>query len=269
MQHQLKLGYMPTRRKFFSREDAIRYRKLILDKIRAVAPHIDIVDIDTLNEEGLIRDVAEGEAAARLFRAADVDALFVPRCNFGTEDAVTLAAARVGKPVLLWGPRDEKPGESGERLRDSQCGLFATSKVMQRFGVKFTYITNSRVDDPVFVNGFLNFLRAADAVRRFKNARIGQVATRPRGRRWGGIFTCSPAPELPNGTSRWGSISSMRPGLGEMFFRGVIFPSKWSIGSSGITRFTMSAFTPTRTIWCCARHSTPRGRRGRGSRSTA
>ena len=180
MQNQLKLGYMPTRRKFFSREDAIRYRTLILDKIRAVAPHIDIVDIDTLNEEGLIRDVAEGEAAARLFRAADVDALFVPHCNFGTEDAVTLAAARVGKPVLLWGPRDEKPGESGERLRDSQCGLFATSKVMQRFGVKFTYITNSRVDDPVFVNGFLNFLRAADAVRRFKNARIGQVATRPR-----------------------------------------------------------------------------------------
>ena len=46
MQNQLKLGYMPTRRKFFSREDAIRYRTLILDKIRAVAPHIDIVDIE-------------------------------------------------------------------------------------------------------------------------------------------------------------------------------------------------------------------------------
>ena len=102
MQNQLKLGYMPTRRKFFSREDAIRYRKLILDKIRAVAPHIDIVDIDTLNEEGLIRDVAEGETAARLFRAADVDALFVPHCKFrhrGRGDARRRQGRKTGAAV--------------------------------------------------------------------------------------------------------------------------------------------------------------------------
>ena len=39
----------------------------------------------------------------------------------------------MGLPVLLWGPRDERPDENGVRLRDSQCGLFATGKVLRRF----------------------------------------------------------------------------------------------------------------------------------------
>lgn len=176
----LRLGFLPTRRKFFSKEDALKYKAAILLKIRELAPRLEIIDLEWLNEEGLLRSSAEAEEAANRFLAAGVDAVFCPHCNFGTEDAVALAAKRIGKPVLLWGPRDEAPLPDGERLRDTQCGLFATSKVLQRFGVKFSYITNSRLDSPVFANGFLNFLRAADAVRRFKNARIGQISTRPR-----------------------------------------------------------------------------------------
>eukprot|EP00831_Metopus_contortus_P035605 TRINITY_DN2834_c0_g3_i1.p2 TRINITY_DN2834_c0_g3~~TRINITY_DN2834_c0_g3_i1.p2 ORF type:complete len:334 (+),score=64.89 TRINITY_DN2834_c0_g3_i1:751-1752(+) len=180
MHRPLRLGFMPTRRRFFSREDSLKYKELIFKKIRELAPRIELIDIEWLNDEGLVRDVEEGQRVARHFIDKEVDAIFCPHCNFGTEDAVTLAAKKVGKPVLLWGPRDEAPSVDGERLRDSQCGLFATSKVMQRFGVKFSYITNSRLDTPVFAHGFLNFLRAANAVRYFKGARIGQVSTRPR-----------------------------------------------------------------------------------------
>ena len=180
MKNSLRLGFMPTRRRFFSREDSIKYKELTLKRIKELAPDLEIVDLEWLNEEGLLRDIDEAQKAARYFIGKDVDAVFCPHCNFGTEDAVTIAAKKIGKPVLLWGPRDETPEPDGSRLRDSQCGLFATSKVMQRFGVKFTYITNSRLDSPVFSNGFLNFLRAANAVKHFKGARIGQVSTRPR-----------------------------------------------------------------------------------------
>ena len=180
MHTPLRLGFMPTRRRFFSREDSLKYKVLILEKIKKLAPGLEIIDLEWLNDEGLLRDVDEGQKVARHFIEKDVDAVFCPHCNFGTEDAVTLAAKKIGKPVLLWGPRDEAPSADGERLRDSQCGLFATSKVMQRFGVKFSYITNSRLDTKVFENGFLNFLRAANAVKHFKGARIGQVSTRPR-----------------------------------------------------------------------------------------
>ena len=180
MYKPLRLGFMPTRRRFFSKEDALKYKALTLKRIRELAPRVEFIDLEWLNEEGLLLEAGEALRAARHFIAEEVDAVFCPHCNFGTEEAVAIAAKQVGKPVLLWGPRDEAPGENGERWRDSQCGLFATSKVLQRFGVKFTYITNSRLDTSVFANGFRNFLRAANAVKAFKGARIGQVSTRPR-----------------------------------------------------------------------------------------
>lgn len=39
------------------------------------------------------------------------------------------------------GPLDERPEPDGTRLRDTQCGLFATGKVLRRFGIPFTYMT--------------------------------------------------------------------------------------------------------------------------------
>ena len=177
---KFRIGFMPTRRRFFSKEDSLKYKELIAAKIRVLAPECDIFDLEGINEEGLLRGIDDAEKAVEHFKKNEVDCLFIPHCNFGTEDAIAFAAKKIGKPVLLWGPRDESPLPNGERLRDSQCGLFATSKVFQRSGIPFSYIVSSRIDTPVFENGFRNFLRAADSVRHFKNARIGQVSTRPR-----------------------------------------------------------------------------------------
>lgn len=65
------------------------------------------------------------------------------------------------------------------RLRDTQCGIFATGKVLRRFNVPFTYITNSAVDSKVFERGFKNFIGAANVVKHFKQLRILQISTRP------------------------------------------------------------------------------------------
>ena len=99
--------------------------------------------------------------------------------NFGTEEAVGRLGKFLGKPLLLWGPRDEAPQDNGIRLRDTQCGLFATSNVLQKYGVPFSYIVNSRLDDPVFERGVKTFLAAVRAAKAFVGARIGQVSTRP------------------------------------------------------------------------------------------
>ena len=78
----------------------------------------------------------------------------------------------MGLPVLLWGPRDERPDENGVRLRDSQCGLFATGKVLRRFGVPFTYMTNCRLTDPEFERGIKDFLAVCNVVDTFRHTRI-------------------------------------------------------------------------------------------------
>jgi len=176
---KVKLGLAPTRRDVFSREDSLKYKGLIEAKLNEW--DVDVVNIDWLNDEGLLYTEAEAAQVAERFRAEGVDAVFAPHCNFGTEGAVAKVGRDVGKPFLLWGPRDEAPIEDGTRLRDTQCGLFATSKILRRLGVPFTYIVNSRVDSPVFERGFKTFLGAAAAANTFIGARIGQVSTRPGG----------------------------------------------------------------------------------------
>ena len=176
---KIKLGIAPTRRFCFSKEDAHRFKDIILEKMRA-DERVEVIDIDDINEEGLIYDsVGDVDKIADKFIAAKVDAVFFPHCNFGTEDTVAKVAKKVGKPVLLWGPRDEDPLEDGSRLRDTQCGLFATGKILRRFNVKFTYIPNCAIDDPIFVRGFDTFLRAVSVVKAFNKARILQIAPRP------------------------------------------------------------------------------------------
>ena len=173
----IKVGFAPTRRDIFSREDALAYRRKIRERLDMLGP--DIIDIDDINDEGLMYDVESASKVARKFVSEGVDAVFAPHCNFGTEEAVATLGSIVKKPLLLWGPRDEAPLDDGLRLRDTQCGLFATSKVLQRFNIPFTYIENCRLEHPMFEREFKTFIAAANVVKRFYGMKIGQVATRP------------------------------------------------------------------------------------------
>lgn len=171
------IGYAPTRRNVFSREDALKYKILIKQKVTSLS--YKVVDIEDCATEGLLFTDKDAENTIKKFKEKNVDAVFSPHCNFGAESVTARVAAGVGKPFLLWGPRDEAPLEDGTRLRDTQCGLFATSKVLQRFNTPFTYIINSRIEDEVFRRGFENFARAANVVKVFKKIKIGQVGVRP------------------------------------------------------------------------------------------
>jgi len=173
----VKLGFLPTRRNVFDPVEAGRYKDIIREKLRSY--NVEIVDINSLNEEGMIFDVIDAQKAANIFIQNNVDAIFAPHCNFGTEDAVAKVGKLVGKPFLLWGPQDEAANENGFRKRDSQCGLFATSKALHRYGVPFSYIVNSDVQSKTFDKGFQDFIRTANAVKAVKTARVGQIGTRP------------------------------------------------------------------------------------------
>lgn len=174
---KIKLGYVPTRRSIFSAPDAIKYRGLTADRLTELG--IDFVDITDINEEGLLYDDRDVEKIAEKFEKEGVDGLMLAHCNIGTEYVCARLAKRLGLPVLLWGPLDERPEPNGERLRDTQCGLFATGKVLRRFRVPFTYLTNCRLSDPVFERGVRDFLAVCNVVKTFKNIRILQISTRP------------------------------------------------------------------------------------------
>lgn len=173
----VKLGYAPTRRSIFSAPDAIKYRNLTRDRL--VELGVEFVDITDINEEGLLYDEQDMLLIAEKFKREKIDGLFLPHCNFGTEYVTAKLAKEMGVPVLLWGPLDERPEEDGTRLRDTQCGLFATGKVLRRFQVPFTYMTNCRLEDPVFERGLRDFLAVCNTVKTFRSIKILQISTRP------------------------------------------------------------------------------------------
>ena len=177
MKAQIKIGFAPTRRSIFSAPDAIKYADLTRKKLDEL--QIDYVDIKDINEDGLLYDDAGLEVVTERFKKEKIDGLFLAHENFGTEYECARLAKALNVPVLLWGPRDEAPEPDGGRLRDSQCGLFATGKVLRRFGVKFTYMTNCRLDDPEFERGLRDFIAVCNVVKVFRRTRILQIGPRP------------------------------------------------------------------------------------------
>ena len=174
---KIRIGLAPTRRSIFSAPDAIKFANLTRDKLDELG--VEYVDIKDINEEGLLYDDEDRIKIAEKFKREKVDGLFLPHGNFGTEYECARLAKELNVPVLLWGPRDERPEPDGMRLRDSQCGLFATGKVLRRFGVPFTYMTNCRLDDPEFARGVKDFLAVCNVVKKFRNIRILQIGPRP------------------------------------------------------------------------------------------
>lgn len=174
---KIKLGLAPTRRSIFSAPAAMEYAEKTRSRLKELG--VEYVDINDISEDGLLHDEEDEIRIAEKFRAAGVSGLFLPHTNFGTEYECARLAKRLGLPVLLWGPRDECPDQNGMRLRDSQCGLFATGKVLRRFNVPFTYMTNCNLTDPEFERGVRDFLAVCSVVKTFRSIRILQIGPRP------------------------------------------------------------------------------------------
>lgn len=171
------MGLVPIGKFVFSNDDAIRYKKLLQAKLKDWS--VRYIDLEGVLPDGLVKDQSHVDATVEHMKKAGVDCIFMPHCNFGTEGAVGMIAKKMGVPVLLWGPRDEAPLPDGRRLRDTLCGLFASSKVVRKLKVPFTYIENCRIDDEALRKGVDVFMRAVNVANIFrKGVRIGMVGDR-------------------------------------------------------------------------------------------
>lgn len=189
LDYKLKIALVPERRWLAdaaTRKGIFEPKRAVMNKEMAV-PYIkehftdedtEFVDLDFLNDEGLLHDPNDAEKVAEELKKQNVDAIFVINCNFGSEEAVGQLAKMMGVPVLLWGPLDDVFEPDGIRYTDCQCGLFAISKQLKRLKVPFSYIENCRITDKEFTDGVNKFLSVVCMVKNFKKLRITAVGTR-------------------------------------------------------------------------------------------
>ena len=188
LNYKLKIGLLPIRRNIkeppkrigiFQSDYAVENKNNAIKYIREHYEDADtqFVDLEWLNEEGLLRLDSDCDKVAEYFKQEKIDALFIINCNFGQENCAGLVAKQLRVPTLLWGPRDRN-FSNDIRYTDTQCGLFAMSKQLKRNNVKFSYIENCDITAPAFDQGLRKFFGVACMVKNFKNMRILQVGTR-------------------------------------------------------------------------------------------
>lgn len=180
MNKTITIGVAPIKRAFLSMEAAKAQKDKFMGVISSLnLKLLEIVDIDDLCENGIASNVDVVPKIVEKFKDAKIDALFIPFCDFGAEAVAGGIAAELRVPTLVWGPRDDAPNTPQARGRDTQCGLFAATKVIRNYGVKFSYIFNEPSDSPAFREGFMNFIRLVTVVRDMNGLRVLKIGDRP------------------------------------------------------------------------------------------
>jgi L-fucose isomerase-like protein len=186
--YTVKIGLVPIRRDVFWRpgifnpEKAVERGHYLVNYIKKhySGGKISFVDLEGINSEALLFKDEDADKVIDKFKQEKVDGIFLINCNFGNEEAAAQVAHELGKPVLLWAPLDDVFDKDGTRYTDSQCGIFATSRQLQRRNVPFTYIENCRIETNLFDKGLRSFFSVCCMVKNFKGLRVAQVGMRPK-----------------------------------------------------------------------------------------
>jgi len=195
----LKIGVAYTRRDTWINKATENNKILISNKIKKL---VELENVELFSTEDLdpyrknkyingreilqsnnkyLTDYQDAVNFADYFKKCKIDALVVVFCNYGQEEAIAKLAKELNVPVLLWAPSDSIDNENDiYRSTDSQCGVFAASKVLRRYGIKFSYIDNCQIDAIEFSNGLKQFFKTSRIVKNFRSARIAQVSVRPQ-----------------------------------------------------------------------------------------
>ena len=62
---------------------------------------------------------------------------------------------------------------------NTQCGMFAATKVLQRYGLKYSYIYNCTTKSEEFLKGYETFIRTAAVLKSLRTLRIAKIGERP------------------------------------------------------------------------------------------
>ena len=177
---KLRIAVIPVKREHTDVSAAIETRDLMMHSIeRLKHTQTEFVSISKVATNGILYRVEELDQVTDYLRNEKPDGLFFLHCDFGCEEVIGRLANQFELPVLLWGPRDH-PSKEKPLGRETQCGIFASSGLLNRLGIPFDYIVNCDVDDNTFVKGLDSFQRVVSVVKAFRTMRILQIGVRPK-----------------------------------------------------------------------------------------
>jgi len=136
-------------------------------------------------EYGVVETYQDAKKCAKLFKDHKevIDGVLVILPNFGDEKGIanTLRIADLKVPVLVHASSD-KLGKMGRRYRrDAFCGKISVCSVLHQYGIPFSLTENhtTEITSDEFKREIAKFDKICRVVTSLKNARFGQIGTRP------------------------------------------------------------------------------------------
>jgi L-fucose isomerase-like protein len=182
MKKDITLGFIPANRGFFSAELAASMRQQTIDALQKLGVKV-IVPSPDQTKVGCVENRKEAEVCADLFRKNNVQGIVVGAVNFGDESSVawTVRKAALNVPIMIFGCQEEEMLTMKTRRRDAFCGLLSIGDVLRQIGAKYSVPQRPICfpTDASFAKDLDWFIRVCRVVQGVRNARYGQIGTRP------------------------------------------------------------------------------------------
>ena len=134
---------------------------------------------------GVVETYDDAKKCAELFKAnrEKIIGILVVLPNFGDEKGIvsTLKLANLNVPILIQASSDEIDKMSRKFRRDAFCGKISVCGVLYQHGIPFSLTTLHTCDikSDNYKNDIIKFEKVCKIVDKLKNARLGQIGTRP------------------------------------------------------------------------------------------
>lgn len=177
-------GVIVGNRDVFPSQLAKRGRKEIIEVFNDLGyQHVILSEDDT--EFGVVETYQDAKKCAELFRnhKEEIDGILVILPNFGDEKGIvdTIKLSGLDVPVLVQASSDEINKMGREHRRDAFCGKISVCGILNQYGIPYT-LTNQHtcpINSDLFKRELRQFDKICKIVKSLKNARFGQIGTRP------------------------------------------------------------------------------------------
>ncbi|MHA2430149.1 MAG: L-fucose/L-arabinose isomerase family protein, partial [Promethearchaeota archaeon] len=159
-------------------------RKEIIDLMNELGYEIVILDEED-TPLGAVETYSDAKKCAELFRKNSDKILGIILClsNFGDEKGIanTIKLTNLKVPILIQASSDEIEKMNRKNRRDAFCGKISVCNVLYQNGIPFTLTSTHTcpIKSDIFKRDIKKFEKICGIVKGLKNARFGQIGTRP------------------------------------------------------------------------------------------
>ena len=181
---EFAFGIIVGNRDVFPDHLAKEGRMEIIEVIKELGHNYVILD-ENDTKFGVVESYEDAKKCAQLFKenAEKIHGIILCLPNFSDEKGFvnSIKLANLNVPILIQASSDEIDKMSRANRRDAFCGKISVCSVLYQYGIPFSLTTNHTcaISSQEFKNDIKKFEKICKIVSLLRNARVGQIGTRP------------------------------------------------------------------------------------------